>query len=225
MERSLDMKHTMAWWVLTLLTLCLVSYALGNDEILIDDYEDGLDSNWEEKSFTGHNEYTVTREDDRLAVQAVSRASASALIYDIEYNLREFPILEWSWKIEGVISRGDAAHKETDDFAARVYVVFPSWAFWKTTALNYVWANRLGKGEAIPNAFTDNAMMIAVESGTKKVGQWVKERVNVREDYRRYFGKEPPKAGAVAIMTDTDNTGDRATAWYGPVRVLSGKTD
>jgi hypothetical protein len=29
----------------------------------------------------------------------------------------------------------------------------------------------------------------------------------------------PPKTGAIAIMTDTDNTGGDATAYYGPIRI------
>jgi hypothetical protein len=52
------------------------------------------------------------------------------------------------------------------------------------------------------------------------VGQWLDEKRNLLEDYRKRFGEDPPKAGAVAIMTDTDNTGEQAVAWYGPVRLL-----
>lgn len=40
------------------------------------------------------------------------------------------------------------------------------------------------------------------------------------EDYRQAFGEDPPKVGAVAIMTDTDNTGEQAVAWYGAIRFL-----
>jgi hypothetical protein len=63
--------------------------------------------------------------------------------------------------------------------------------------------------------------MIAVESGNGKAGQWVSEQRNVLEDYRRYFGQDPPRPGAVAIMTDSDNTGESATAWYGPISISS----
>jgi hypothetical protein len=66
--------------------------------------------------------------------------------------------------------------------------------------------------------------MIAVESGPERTGKWVEEEVNVLEDYRRHFGEDPPRVGAIAIMTDTDNTGERATAWYGPIRILSGSS-
>jgi hypothetical protein len=62
--------------------------------------------------------------------------------------------------------------------------------------------------------------MIAVQSGPSLVGQWLEEKRNRLEDYRKCFGEDSPKAGAVAIMTHTDNTGERAMAWYGPIRLF-----
>ena len=93
-------------------------------------------------------------------------------------------------------------------------MTFPHWFFPKTTSLNYIWANRMPRGEVHPNAYTGNAMMIAVESGADKAGDWVTARRNIVADYRRAFGKEPPGKAVIAIMTDTDNTGQKATAWY-----------
>ena len=72
----------------------------------------------------------------------------------------------------------------------------------------------------IPNvfsAFTGNAGMIAVESGVDRIGHWVSESRDVLADYRRLFGEEPGRVDAVAIMTDTDNTGAATTAWYGDI--------
>jgi regulator of sigma D len=63
--------------------------------------------------------------------------------------------------------------------------------------------------------------MIAVRSGSAQLGQWLDEKRNLLEDYWKCFGEDPPKAGAVAIMTDTDNTGEHAVAWYGPIRLIS----
>jgi hypothetical protein len=162
----------------------------------------------------------VTQEDNQLCIKATSRSSASALYYKIKYDLNDYPILTWRWKVDHVLSKGDATNKAGDDFAARVYVVFPSWAFWKTNALSYVWANKLPKGKAVPNPFTANTVMIAVESGPERTGQWVEEKRDVLADYRLHFGVYPPKVGAIAIMTDTDNTREEATAWYGPIRIL-----
>jgi len=216
-------KKSIAWPV-CILVLIFSSVSVFAGEILIDDYVDGLSPKWVRKSFEGKTQYEVTREDNQLCIKATSSASASALYYKKKFDTKDFPVLTWRWKVDHVLSKGDALQKEGDDYAARVYVVFPSLAFWRTKALNYIWANKLPQGQAVPNPFTANAIMVAVESGPERTGQWVEETRNVFEDYRRYFGKEPPKAGAIAIMTDTDNTGENATAWYGPIRLLSGQS-
>lgn len=57
-------------------------------------------------------------------------------------------------------------------------------------------------------------MMIAVESGEARRGEWISEKRNVLEDYRNVFGEEPPNIQGIAIMTDTDNTGESAVAFY-----------
>ncbi len=62
-------------------------------------------------------------------------------------------------------------------------------------------------------------MIVAVESGAAKVGEWQTARRNVLEDYRKLFGAEPPAVGAIAIMTDTDNTGASAEAWYDDLQI------
>jgi hypothetical protein len=63
--------------------------------------------------------------------------------------------------------------------------------------------------------------MISIESGSAETGKWITETRNVYEDFKRYFGKEPPKVGAIAIMTDSDNTGEKVSANYGPIAVCS----
>lgn len=215
-----DVRRCLATSFSCILLLILPRVSVCADEMLLDDYQDGLSPKWEEKSFKGKTEYQVTREDNQLCIHASSNASASGLYYKIDYDTKKYPFILWSWKVDHVLSKGDARYKHGDDYAARVYVAFPSWAFWRTTAINYVWANKLPQGEAVPNPFTKNAIMIAVESGPARTGQWIEEKRNVLEDYRRYFGKDPPKVGAIAIMTDTDNTGQEATAWYGPISIL-----
>ena len=60
-------------------------------------------------------------------------------------------------------------------------------------------------------------MMIAVESGRDNIGKWIKYRRNILDDFEKYFGSPPPNVKAIAIMTDTDNTGGRASACYGPI--------
>lgn len=82
-------------------------------------------------------------------------------------------------------------------------------------ALNYVWDRRAPAGLFADNAYTDFAKMVVVRSGPQSVGAWVEEERNVYDDYRKAFGEEPPMVKGVAIMTDTDNTKESATAYYG----------
>ena len=215
------MKKTVSVYILLILSFFVSSSISENKEIVIDDYKTGISSKWEVKSFAGETRYSVTTEDNKRCIMAESNAAASALIYKIKYDPKEYPILSWEWKVRNIIKKGNALKKKGDDYAARVYVIFPSLLFWKTKAINYIWANRLPEGEAVPNAFTSNAKMIAVQSGVKNAGKWISEERNVFEDYKKLFGEEPPIAGGLAIMTDTDNTGESATAWYGPVKILS----
>jgi hypothetical protein len=181
-----------------------------------------------------HTAYSVGQESGKTRLRAQADASASALVREIEVDPRQYPVLLWSWKVENIIEKGDETKKEGDDYAARVYVNFrydPETAsFWEKTqygiaraiygvypprgALNYIWANRLPAGKSIDNAYTARAKMIAVESGGAKIGQWVSEERNLYRDYRTLFGEEPPAVIGLAVMTDTDNTGDRAVAYY-----------
>ena len=178
--------------------------------------ESGL-TGWSEKSFKGKTEYRVVDDEGLKVLQAKSRGAASGLVFETEYNPQDYPVLSWRWKVANTIVKGDSRTKAGDDYAARVYVVFPHWFFPKTRTLNYIWANRLPKEAFQANAFLGNAVMIAVESGVEHVGEWRSERRNIIDDYRRAFGEEPPAIGAIAIMTDTDNTGESAIAWYGDI--------
>ena len=177
-------------------------------EIIIDDFAKGIDPGWRRKSFKGTTEYTWTKEGNRAYVRATSKGSASGLYYRIEYDPQQYPYITWQWKVDTIIAGGDATKKSGDDYGARVYVVFPAFFFWNTRAINYIWANKLPKDEMIPNPYTSNNIMISVESGRAETGKWLTETRNVYEDYKRFFGQEPPKVGAIAIMTDSDNTGE-----------------
>ena len=70
----------------------------------------------------------------------------------------------------------------------------------------------------LSNAYTKRAVMFVIETGSEKLNRWIEEERNIYDDYRRAFGEEPPMISGVAIMTDTDNTGESATAYFGDIR-------
>ncbi len=176
-------------------------------------FEPGLPG-WQEKEFAGRTVYTPLPQEKLLLAE--SGGTASGLFFEQSVDVRTTPWLNWSWRVENVLSGVNEREKSGDDYPARIYVVAKGGlAFWKTRALSYVWASALPAGSMWPNAFTANAHMIAVRGGKEGLGRMLSEKRNIREDWMRAFGEDIETIDAVAIMTDTDNSGQKARAWYG----------
>ncbi len=203
------------------LLFCLLLAAPVNaaDVILIDDFENGLASGWEEEKFVGATSYEIVEEGRGKVLCATAEGTASGQVFEIEFDPEEHPILTWRWKIEKTIEEGDATVKSGDDYAARIYIIFPSWLPIASRSINYIWANKLPRGEHIPSTFYSKSIMVAVQSGDENAGKWVTEKRNIHEDYKKLFGKEPGAVSAIVIMTDTDQTGARAHGCYDDIRL------
>lgn len=200
---------------LLLLTLLLPAAFAGSDPAVRLTFEKL--SEWREKSFKGHTSYSLVHSDGRTVLQAEAAGTASALYHKISVNAAELPLINWSWKIKQTLAGENPYRKDGDDFAARVYVVFPGRFFWQNRALVYVWSDKLPTGTVIPSPFTGNIAVICIETGNTHAGTWRHESRNYVEDYRSYFHAKPPAPVAVAVMTDADNTGGEAAAWYGDI--------
>jgi len=181
--------------------------------------------------------YELIKDGDAVVVKAVSDASASGLTKAVNIDPKEYPIVRWRWKVENVLKHSDVTRKDGDDYPARLYITFAydpdkvslgKKLKFKTGqalfgdipigALNYIWDTNTPIGTIVENAYTDFAQMVVVESGMQKIGRWVSEERNIYEDYKQAFGEEPPLMNGVAIMTDTDNTKEQATAYYGDIQ-------
>lgn len=180
--------------------------------------EENLD-NWERKSFKGETDYKIFTLDNQSVLKADSKGTASGLYKERKIDLSKTPFLNWSWRIENRLKPADEETKAGDDYAARIYVVISGGlAFWRTQAINYVWANTSPKGKTWPNAFAGkNAVMIALRSAEDPTGTWQKEKRNIADDLKQQFGENVRFIDAVAIMSDTDNTEDQMTAYFGDI--------
>lgn len=189
------------------------------------------------KKIERHTLYKLVKEDDTVVIKAVAEASASGLTREIKINPKEYPVIQWRWKVSNILKKGDVRKKEGDDYPARIYITFEydpnKLGFFEKAkyeaakllygqyppqgAINYIWESKAPIGTIIPNPYTDRVKMIVVESGEAKLNQWVNEERNLFEDYKKAFGEEPPMISGIAIMTDTDNTGETVTAYYGDI--------
>lgn len=175
---------------------------------------------WEPEYFVGETLYRLTRDPSGVTVLcAESHGAASGLLRKIPVDLGKTPYLNWSWRIEAALLNHDEKTRQGDDFPARLYVVMNEGLFfWQTRALNYVWAGRTARDGLWTSPYiSDHVKLIAVESGNAHKGLWRQEKRNVPNDLKRAFGKPFARIDAVAIMTDTDNTGALAKACYGDI--------
>ncbi len=206
------MKAPLLW-----ATACLFALCAHAEETVVHvaNFSSSDLSGWQSRVFSGETDYQL--KDGALC--ASSEGTASGRYRELRLNLQHTPWLNWRWRVDsGIEPERQEQTKKGDDYPARVYVVFSAGIqFWKTRALNYVWSSSQPVGSNWPNAFTGNARMIAVQSGSNNSGRWQQERRNVAEDYYRLFGEAPPRVSAVAIMTDTDNSGAKASACYGDI--------
>jgi hypothetical protein len=191
---------------------------------------------WEPLFFRGidrHTAYAIQEQDGANVLVAKSNNSASALVCTRTFNVTEFPVIRWRWKVDKLYDTGNYRRKSGDDYPLRVYVLFAfdpetaaiglklKYGIIKTlygrypphSTLNYIWANRADETAPEFSPFTDRSIMIPLQHGPQKVGQWVEESVNTLEDYKRIFGGNPPAQAALAIMNDSDNTGESSTSF------------
>lgn len=173
-------------------------------------------SEWDEHSFKGKTNYRATQLNGTPVIHAISKGTASGLFKKIRIDLNETPYLNWQWQLEKRLHKLDERSKAGDDYSARVYVIREGGLLpWRTKALNYVWSSNEPVGSVWPNAFTDRSQMIAVRSFEDKAGVMYQEKRNIKADFQRLFGENVRYVDVVAIMTDTDNSGLEASAFYG----------
>jgi hypothetical protein len=177
---------------------------------------------FEERSFSGNTLYRSEIHGGVKALRAQADGAASGLYWTREVTLDRWPLLRWRWQVDDLPMVEDERSKEGDDFVARVYVVAANpILFWKSRAICYVWTSKVPVGESWPNPYTDKVVMVALRSGRGGAAGWLEERRDVAADFKRHFGEVPQRLDAVAVMTDTDQSGGRATAWYEGLRFES----
>ena len=186
--------------------------------------EKGALNEWEEKIFKNKVFYSVKTEDINKYLTAYSSNSASGIFYRIRFDPKEYPIVSWKWKVLKFPDKGKSGDYkegwiEKDDYAARFYVIFPKLSFNRTKTLEYIWDKDLPEGTILTSPYFKNIKLIVAESGENNKGNWVYEERNILKDYKECFGTEPGGVGAIAIMTDTDNTASTAEAYYDEIKV------
>ncbi len=206
---------------LVILFIFPINTALAQNKniIPISNFSSGNLNDWKTKVFSGITRYQTIKLDNVFALLAESHSSASGLYKEQRIDLTKTPILNWRWRIDKHLTKLNEQSKSGDDFSARIYIVVNGgWAFWRTKAINYVWAGNTRKGAIWPNAFVGKkAMMVAQRSAKDKIQTWYQEKRNIRQDFKDIFATDIQYIDAIALMTDTDNSRTDARAYYADI--------
>ena len=202
---------------------------------------------WEPMTFGSikkHTDYRLVPDTEGVVLKAESHAAASGLTYKVRFNPKDYPFISWRWKVDKALQHTDVTSKSGDDYAARIYVSFdydvnrlPARdktrinlfylikGFYPPLAtLNYIWAGPTPIGKIVPSPYTNRVRMVVLKNRGSRIQQWYSEERNILEDYRTAFGEEPRDVISVAVMTDTDNAGEKTTSYYGDIVVSKQST-
>jgi Protein of unknown function (DUF3047) len=182
-------------------------------------------------------QFKRVKQGGREAIHASAMSSASLMRKKIRIDAVDLGALKFSWQTPMLIEAADMAERDAEDAVVRVILSFEgdrskfsnknrmlsdlSQALtgeeMPYATLMYVWCNMCPVGSVIVNPRTDRIRKLVVESGKGNLGKWLDYERDIRADFMQAFGEEPGAITGIALMTDTDNTQSKATAWYGPI--------
>lgn len=199
--------------------------ASGEEPVLLADPAVPLGEAWTHQKFNAATQYDRVTVKGVAAIRAIGRDSASGLYRDVRYKVAAHPWLAWTWRVDRLQQTADIRIKEREDFAAAIFLIFgrPSMFNRDVPTLAYVWSSgRLPENAIVDSPYHPGSVRsIVVRSGAERLGKWIEERRNVLDDFRKAFGREPPKiVEVVALFTDNDQTGEPVEAYYGPIRAF-----
>lgn len=206
--------------LLVFLTISVVhADSVAKNDLIVGDFSSGDLKGWLPKVFNNTTVYVLSELDGEIVLKALSNNSASGLVKEISVNIKDYPYLNWRWRVDTKVLSNDETKKSGDDYSARLYVIKSGGLFfWNTKALNYVWSSRKRRGDSWPNAFAHRSnRMIALRSSEDKTETWYVEKINIYNAFIKWKGSEVETIDAIAIMTDTDNTHQQAISYYGDV--------
>jgi len=188
------------------------------DRLAISEFSDcvksGLPCGWERfKSASG---VRLQRDSLGIFVAIQSVRDVQAIDRRIHFESSDFPILCWRWRVHTLPEAGKEDVRKRNDCAAAVYIAFKG-MYPFNHVIKYAWSTTMPVGSIVPSPFGKNVRIFVIRSGSERRNEWISEKRNFKEDYRKVFGDSAPPVEAVALQTDSDNTETSASADYADV--------
>jgi len=185
--------------------------------------------------------YDFVDDEGTVVLHAAADGAASLVGYKTNFDINAAPVMGWRWKISRLIGAADNTVASKEDAPVRLVLEFDgdksklslsdrsalasgkflSGRDLPYATLMYIWSNKEPVSKIVPNPRTTRVQMVVASSGAGGVGAWQTLSRNVVDDFRKAFGEPPGKLLGVAILTDTDNTGESVEGWYGDISFRS----
>lgn len=214
-------KNQASLIALTILFFLFVPAKADNDRLIIESFSNSVDEKgvplgWELKEKEGTPIIKLEKEKDIDVLHLTSEQSSFGLTKKINIDIKEYPYLNFRWKVIELPRNGDFRKKETDDQAAQIYVAFGTF---KLTAkiVGYLWENKAPKLTTGVSPAWRKTRLVVLESGFEKIGEWVCEKRNIYNDYKNLFQKEPSEAKLISLYINSQHTKSRAESYFGEI--------
>ena len=179
-------------------------------------------TDWKARKDAGRQVYRVAEEGGVRFLRALSKGVGIQAGRETKgWDLAARPMLAWSWRPREFPKGADEREGSKNDSALAVYMLVEHSRVAGPKAVKYIWSERVPVGTHL----TSNKGLTQVRvlrSGPAAGGRWTEERVNVLEDFRKYFeDKGTPKPDGIAVLTDADDTKSTAAGDYANFRACA----
>jgi Protein of unknown function (DUF3047) len=206
----------------------LAGVASAAGEVVVEDWKShplgvvGIPAGWKAQSWGSpkYDLFSIVDNDGHRVLRLKSQDDGSTISKDIKgkVNLKDTPILEWSWRMAVLPKGGNACSKATDDEAGQVYVAWPRFPeAVRSQIIGYIWDTTLPVGTICKSEKTGTVTYVVLRSGATDLGKWVTERRNVVEDFKQIYGHSPDDPAALSLAIDSNDTHSSAESFIGPI--------
>ena len=195
------------------------------DCVTVDDFSRAtvgeFPTDWKLRKDEGKEVYAVREEGGVRYLRATSKGHGIQAGREHEWDLNAYPVLMWRWRSMEFPKGADERDGSRNDSVLAVYMLVPHSRVRGPQAVKYIWSARVPAGTWLES--NGGLTQVRVLRSGEKRGEWVTERVNVRDDFLRAFktGDVPGPAG-IAVLTDADDTRSTAVGDYADFRVCRG---
>jgi hypothetical protein len=206
--------------------LAAAAAAQAPDCVVIDDFAKAtvgqFPAEWKPRKDEGRDVYSVQEEGSVRFLRATARGLGIQAGRAHEWDLQEYPVVAWSWRPRQFPDGADERKSGTNDSVASVYVMVPYSKVRGPKAVKYIRSERVPAGERL-NSNAGLTQVRVLRSGRDSASEWREERVNVRDDYLRFFNESSaPRTAGIAVLTDADDTKSVAVGDYANFRACRG---